>query len=130
MNHDDFFGTDQIKPIEGEAEIIDLTAEPYQDLSRVRILFRLSYFRDPPNGSIVLSDGAGEELASVEIINISQPDNEITLHIPNHPAPQGEYQVELTLFHLHEREARGNEEGEIKLTSKKISSKRTAFTLP
>jgi hypothetical protein len=129
MNSDDFFGTDQIKSADNKVEIIDLTAEPYIDQSRVKIHFRLSFFQDPPNAKISLFGGGGEELTSVDIVNIIHPDNEITLHLPNHTAQQGNYQVDLTLFSIQEHDTQTDEEGQIELATQMITSRQTTFTL-
>lgn len=129
MTVDDFFGVDQITPADGKVEIIELSAEPYNDRSRVKIHFRLSYFQEPPNATLILYGVGGEELNSVDIVNIIHPDNEVTLHLPNHQSPSGEYQVDLSLFHLRERDAQADEEGYSELATLKITSRRTTFTL-
>ena len=129
MNLDDFYGMDQISPAEKKVEIIDLSAEPYNDRSRVKINFRLSFFQDPPNATIILYGVGGEEVNSVDIVNIIHPDNEVTLHLPNQQSQQGEYQVDLSLFHLQEQDALADKEGQIKLATQKITSRSTTFTL-
>ena len=129
MNGDDFFQADQITPSDSEVEIIDFTAEPYQDHRRVKVNFRLSFFQEPPNVSIALFDVEGEEIASVDVVNIFHPDNEVTLHIPPSRAQEGEYQVELTLFKLGEREAQAEEAGEVRLTTQNLSTRRITFNL-
>jgi hypothetical protein len=130
MNTDDYFGIDQVIPADSKVEIIELAAEPYQDLRRVKVHFRLTYFQQPPNASLVLFGVEGEEVAAVDIVNITHPDNEVTLHIPRNQSKKGEYKIELTLFQLEERETGTDEEGEIKLVTQKENSKQITFTLP
>lgn len=124
-----FIQPDQIKPVNSEVEIINFTADVYPDQKRVKVHFRLSSFQAPPNAAITVFGVEGEELASVDLVNITQPESEITLHIPKSHAGKGECQVELKLFDLQERQAQGNEKGEVKLITKKLTSSRTAFTL-
>ena len=129
MSDDTFFQTDQITPADREVTIVDFIAEPYQDRSRVKINFRLSYFQDPPNAAITLSSIDGEEITSVDVVNITHPDNEVTLHIPKSQAQKTEYQVELRLFKLVERKAQGEEEGQISLTTENLKSSTITFAI-
>lgn len=129
MNEGAFFQADQISPADSEIEIIEFTVEPYQDHRRLKVNFRLSYFQDPPSASIALFGREGEEITSVDVVNIHQPDNEITLHIPKSSVRKGEFRVQLTLFNLSEREAQPEEEGEIRLTTQNISTRSITFTL-
>lgn len=129
MNKDGIFSVDQIIPADSEAEIINLTAEPYEDHRRVRVTFRLSFFQEPPNAAITLFGVEGEEITSVDVLNIFQTENEVTLHIPKARGHQGEYKVELTLFKLKERKARVDEDGEVKLSTQNLSTRTIAFTL-
>ena len=129
MKSDDFFGADQIKPADKKVEIIDLTAEPYNDQSRVKIHFRLSFFQDPPNAKISLMGGGGEELTSVDIVNITHPDNEVTLHLPAHKTKQGNYQVVITLFHIEQQNTQADKEGQIELATQILTSRQTTFAL-
>ena len=126
---ENFIQSDKITPVNSEVEILDFTAQPYLDQCRVKVHFRLSSFQAPPNAAITVFNGEGEEVTSVDVVNISQPDNEITLHIPKSQSGKGEYQVELMVFNLEERQASGDEKGEVKLTTKNLTSSRTTVTL-
>jgi hypothetical protein len=130
MNSDDFFGTDQVMPADSAVEIIELSAEPYQDLRRVKVDFRLSYFQQPPTASLVLFGVDGQEIAAVDMVNITHPDNEVTLHIPRDQSKKGVYKIELTLFQLQERETGTEGGGDVKLVTEKINAKQITFTLP
>lgn len=129
MSEGAVFQADQITPDDIEVEIIDFSAEPYDDHRRVKLNFRLSFFREPPNAAIVLYGREGEEIASVDMVNISHPENEVTLHIPRSRYQRGEYQAELILIKLGEREAGTDEEGEVKFETQTLSSSRITFTL-
>jgi hypothetical protein len=129
MNEGPFFQADQISPADSEIEIVSFTVEPYEDHRRFKVNFRLSFFQDPPNASIALFGVEGEEIASVEVVNIYQPDNEVTLHIPKSSARKGDYRAELTLFSLEERKARPDETGEVRLITQNISTSTFTFTL-
>jgi len=129
MTENPLIQSDQITPAGSGVEIIALKAKPYPDQKRVRVHFRLTQFLEPPNATITLLGVAGEELASVEMVNISQPDNELTLHIPKSYRQQGLYQIAVTLFTLEERDAQGDEIGEVKLETQNLQTNRTTFTL-
>lgn len=129
MNENTLLQPDQIAPAGSDAEIVDLTVEPYADKARLKINFRLSFFQAPPNAAIALLGEGDEEIASVDLVNIIHPENEITLHIPKPLPHQGVYHLELTLFNLEERKARPDEKGEVKLETRKLSSKRIAISL-
>lgn len=129
MDTESFFDADQIAPADGEVEIVDLSAEPFGDHRRVKVNFRLSFFQEPPNAALSLFDAEGEEITSVDVVNIFHPVNEVVLHIPKSRARLGKFRLELTLFKLGEREARADEEGEVKLTTQGLSSRAVIFTL-
>jgi hypothetical protein len=129
MNEEPFFQSDQIAPADSEVEIVDFSAVPYADKARVKIQFRLSFFQKPPNAVISLLGEQDKEIASVDLVNITHPENEITLHIPKPLPIKGDYQLELTLFNLEECEARPDEKGEVRFTTQKLSSKIITFTL-
>lgn len=129
MNEDTFFQTDQITPADEEVKIIDFTAEPYQDKRRVKVNFRLSYFQEPPSATISLLGIEGEELTSVDVVNIIRPENEVTLHIPASQVKQGNYQVKITLLHLGEGGTEGNDEGKTNLSPHTLTSRKTTFTI-
>jgi hypothetical protein len=130
MNSDGFLGADQIKPADSQVDIIDLTAEPYQDRRRIKVQFKLSHFHPPPNASLALVGLDGQELAVVDIVNISQSENEITLHFPHQHPPAGDYLVRLTLLVLEERETGTDQQGQVELVTQKGRSRQTTFTLP
>ena len=129
MNEETFFQSDQITPADSDVEIVEFSADPYVDRGRVKINFRLSFFQNPPNPAISLLGEQREEIASVDLVNISHPENEITLHTPKPLSIKGEYQLELTLFDLEEREARPDEKGDVKIETHKLNSKKITFTL-
>lgn len=130
MSEEAFFQADQITPADNEVEVIDFRAEPYADQRRIKVTFRLSFFQEPPNAAVSLIDEGGEIITSVDMVNITQPENEITLHIPRSVNSASVFQLELTLFKLKEREARPDEKGEVKLTTIKLSSLRIPFSHP
>ena len=130
MSDGPFFQTDQITPEDGEVEIIDFQAEPYADQRRIKVTFRLSFFQEPPNAAIFLLDEGGEVITSVDLVNITHPENEITLHIPRAVTSADVSQLKITLFKLEEREAQPDEKGEVKLTTLTLSSRRIPFSHP
>jgi hypothetical protein len=128
MSEEPFFRADQITAADGKLEIIDFQAEPYADQRRIKVTFRLSFFQEPPNAAISLFDHQGVVITTVDLVNITDPENEITLHIPRSVNSNGEFELELTLFKLEEREAQPDEKGEVKLATHKLSSRRIPFS--
>jgi hypothetical protein len=130
MTDDHFFQPDQVSPADSEIKIIDLQAEPYQDLRRIKVNFRLPYFQEPLNATITLNRMNGEVLTSVDVVNLFQPQNEVTLHIPGSKVQEGDYQVELVLFRVEEHEAESKEKGDIQLTTQLLTSRTIKFSIP
>jgi hypothetical protein len=129
MTDDHFFQPDQVSPADSEIKIIDLLVEPYQDLQRVKVNFRLPYFQEPLNASITLNKMDGKELASVDVVNLIQPENEVTLHIPKPHVQDGEYQVELVLFRVENREDLGKENSDIHFNTQVLTSRTVTFSI-
>jgi hypothetical protein len=129
MTDDHFFQPDQVSPADSEIKIIDLLVEPYQDLQRVKVNFRLPYFQEPLNASITLNKMDGKELASVDVVNLIQPENEVTLHIPKPHVQDGEYQVELVLFRVDNREDLGKENSDIHFNTQVLTSRTVTFSI-
>lgn len=129
MFDNQYIQPDQILPENQEAEILDITAEPYPDKRRIKILFRLSSFSSAPNISITLTNEDKETLVTANMVNIFSLENEITLHLPANKNQPGDYTVTLELFSLKEEET-GAEDGPkviLKQTNTKSSS--CSFTL-
>ncbi len=129
MSEDTIYQTDQITPANEEVKIIDFTVEPYQDKRRVKVNFRLSYFQEPPSATISLLGIDGEEITSVDVVNIIRPENEVTLHIPASQVKQGNFTVEICLFHLGEGGTEGDDEGKTNLSPHTLTSRKATFTI-
>lgn len=129
MDQDNFFQTDQITPTDGEVDIIEFQAEPYPDHKRIKVAFRLSFFQSPPNAAIALLTEEDQVITSVDLVNIIHPENELTLHLPRSVESTGNYLVEMTLFKLEEQETQPGEDGDVKLTTHKLSTRRVAISL-
>ncbi len=105
-------------PIDEDISIVTFTAEPYPDGHRVKIKLLLSSFQNSPNAVISIFDQENQELASVNIISIFSPENEITIHIPGTKRQPGTYRAQVEVFFVEEEEAEG--EGEKQLVFRKI----------
>ncbi len=129
MNEDLFFQLDELSPEDSQAKIVELIAEPYPDMRRVRVAFRLSTSRKSLGSAITLNNQTGEVLASANIVNMYISQNEITLHIPAPLSKAGKYNLTLSLFTLQEVESE-LEPGKVgAILSNPLDSKTISFTL-
>ena len=103
----------QTSPVEEEVKIDLFQAIPYPDGRRVKVNLKLSPFHNYPNAVINLKNQENQTLASVNILNIFEQDNEITLHFPGTKKVPGTYSIEIDLFYIEEEEF--EEEGELRL---------------
>jgi hypothetical protein len=109
-----------------DIKILTLNAEPYSDDRRVKVKFTLSPFTRSPNASVAVSH-KGKQLASVNIVNIFFPENEITLHLPESDPKTGTYQVDLNLFFIEENQIQGERQPRVKLTQSPLDSASFSF---
>ncbi len=120
---------DQILPENQEADILEITTEPYPDKRRIKVLFRLSSFSSAPNVSINLTNEDNEILVTANMVNIFNPENEITLHLPANKNQPGEYTVTLELFSLKEEETGAEDEPKVTLKQTNIKTRSCSFSL-
>jgi len=120
---------DQILPENQEAEILEITAEPYPDKRRIKVLFRLSSFSSVPNATIKLTNENNELLVTANLVNISNPENEITLHLPVNTNLPGAYTVTIDLFSLIEEEITSEDKPTVTLNQTNIKTRSCAFSL-
>ena len=120
---------DQILPEDQETDILEITAEPYPDKRRIKVLFRLSSFASAPNASITLTNEDDQLLVSANVVNIFNPENEITLHLPENKNQPGEYSVTLELFSLVEEETGAEDGPKVTLNQTNFKSRSCSFTL-
>ncbi len=119
--------THQDQPLQ-EIEILEFSSEIYPDHRRVKVTFTLSDFQVNPNASIVLMNQNSDRLAEINIINIFNRANEITLHIPANQNKPGDYKIELDLFYVQEEEIPGADD-QVSLKTIPLKSVTTFFTL-
>jgi len=81
-----------------EMRFISVAAKPYTDGRRVRLSFKLTPFLERPCVDIAVTNGVGDEVASMSLIEAMDTDFEFTLHLRG-PEPQGEHTAHLTLFY-------------------------------
>ena len=110
-------------------EIISLEAFPYPDGRRIKVQFQLSPFTQGPSALVSLAAEDGKIIASVNIVNIFTPENEITLHVANEDALSGSYEVKLNLFHIIEEEIE-DEEQYVRIRQSPLTSAVVSFSNP
>lgn len=116
MDNDRFSSSSKTPPSQDDIKILSFAAEPYPDGRRVLVRLLLSSFLEGPNAVITLSNEENQELATVNIVNIFSPENEITLHIPGNKKLPGNYIVNVEVFYAEEEEI--EQDGEQRLSFK------------
>jgi len=76
-----------------EIRIQELKIEPWPDSRRVKVLANITPFEQRPNLELTIRTPAGEEVASVSIVEILEPKFVITMHLRG---DEGESQYKLT----------------------------------
>ncbi|GAB4574006.1 MAG: hypothetical protein Kow0077_18390 [Anaerolineae bacterium] len=95
-----FFLNDSEPPrSKDEVRIIDLTATPYPDGSRVRIGIKLTPFLERPNLEIYARKADGPIVAEMSVIETMTPTLEFTLHIRGVDTLEGDYTLRAELFY-------------------------------
>ena len=87
-----------------EMRFTTITAKPYPDGRRVRLSFKLTPFLERPSVDIAVTNAAGNEVASLSLVEAMDTDFEFTLHLRG-PEPQGEHTAHLSLFYPESDEA-------------------------
>jgi hypothetical protein len=99
MNNAFFFDSVEANPLPPEeVRITGISAEPYPDGQRVRVMVEMSPFQVRPNLELVLLDMEGEEVATANIIEPMNYKIELTLHIRRED-PAGTYRLDARLFY-------------------------------
>jgi hypothetical protein len=112
-----------------EIKIVSFIAEPYPDGRRVKIKLHLSAIQKSPNAVINIFDQDNLQLASVNIVSIFHPENEITIHIPGDLKLPGEYKATVEVFDVEEEELDQEGKGKLVLNQSLIDSTSTTFTI-
>ena len=101
----DLFFTDptEIPVPPDDVRILNLIADPYPDGGRVRVIIELTPFQQKPHGDIHIMDRKGNVVAGTSFIEAVTPKFEMTLHLRSFD-PDGQYQVNITLFYSEEIE--------------------------
>jgi len=120
---------DQILPESQETDILEITAEPYPDKRRIKVLFRLTSFSSAPNAEISLVNSENEPLVSASLVNIVNTETEITLHLPADKNQPGEYIVTLAIFSLIEEETEDADGLKVRPEQTNLKTRSCSFTL-
>jgi hypothetical protein len=82
MTMDFFFPEDHLdRATPEETRITSLSAEPYPDGRRLRVNIEMTPFQKRPHLEITLSNGDGEEIASVSVVEPLTWKIEFTMHL-------------------------------------------------
>ncbi len=81
-----------------EVRITAATARPYPDGRRVKLSFALTPFEERPNLDATVTNPAGQEVASLSLIEAMDTQFDFTIHLRG-PEPRGEHHLRLVLFY-------------------------------
>jgi len=84
-----------------DVRIREVTALPYPDGRRVRLAVHLTPFQERPNLQIEVFNTAGEEVASMTLVESMHYNFELTIHL-REPRPEGEYRAHVTIHYTGE----------------------------
>jgi hypothetical protein len=84
-----------------EVRIRDFTVEPYPDGKRLRLMIDLTPFLKPPSSEIFITDQYGELAATANIIEIVDPQLQLTIHL-RIPDPQGLFTARVLIFYTQD----------------------------
>ena len=129
MDNDRFSSSLQTPPSQDDIKILSFAAEPYPDGRRVLVRLLLSSFLEGPNAVINLSNEENQELATVNIVNIFIPENEITLHIPGNKKLPGNYLVNVEIFYAEEEEIEQDGEQHLSFKQSLVDSASISFSI-
>ena len=129
MDNDRFSSSLQTPPSQDDIKILSFAAEPYPDGRRVLVRLLLSSFLEGPNAVINLSNEENQELATVNIVNIFIPENEITLHIPGNKKLPGNYLVNVEIFYAEEEEIEQDGEQRLSFKQSLVDSASISFSI-
>jgi hypothetical protein len=69
-----------------EVRVRDLVVAPHPDGLRLRVSMRLTPFLERPNVELEIRDSTGDQLASATVVEPTEPDLSLTLHMRSGPA--------------------------------------------
>lgn len=76
----------------------DVAVQPYTDGRRVKLGFKLTPFLERPSVDMAVTNAAGDEVASLSLIEAMDTEFEFTIHLRG-PEPRGEHTLRLTMFY-------------------------------
>ncbi len=101
MEEIDFVEPDEVPLPPEHVKIESLTAKVYPDGRRVRVDVRLTPFLERPNMEFRVLNSAGDEVASLSIIESMDYKFEMTVHLRG-PQPVGRHTLRAELFYSSE----------------------------
>jgi hypothetical protein len=105
-----------------EVRIRELRVQPWPDGQRVKIYLEVDPFQKKPNAEIIITNTAGQEVASASIIESMVRKMELTMHL-REGKPGGQYKLRATLFYTQAEEQESeNAQGETEAPPRQVIS--------
>lgn len=84
-----------------EVRIREFKADPWPDGRRVKIYLEITPFQKRPSGEVLITDHAGQPVATANIIETIDPKMEINMHLRG-PVSEGVFTAAMVLFYLED----------------------------
>jgi hypothetical protein len=81
-----------------EVRFTTVTLRPYPDGRRMKLNFGLTPFAERPSVDLTVTNGDGQEVASLSLIEAMDTSFDFTIHLRG-PEPRGAHDLRLTLFY-------------------------------
>ena len=84
-----------------DVRIRNFVIEPYPDRKRLRLKIELTPFLKSPSSEIFITDLLGNPVSSANIIEIVDPQMQLTMHL-RRPDPQGTFSARVLIFYTED----------------------------
>jgi hypothetical protein len=112
-----------------DVRLREVRAEPWPDGRKVKVSLEIEPFQKRPSADLAISNAAGEEVASANILESMGRKLEVNLHL-REANPSGEYTLAVVLYY-QKLDAYGEEGGQDKLPAPLVVDRRQiTFTIP
>ncbi len=129
MDQIEFKNSNEVPQPPSNVELEEISAELYPDHKRLRVRISLTPFQKKPSAEVIVKDPEGHLVKSAHIVQITEPESEITIHLPQR-IPAGTYQVFVRAFYLVEKDLDIQGEDLVKLTENIIGELDSALKIP
>jgi hypothetical protein len=99
----DFFESHDVPQPRDKVRIESVTATPYPDGWRVKLVIEVTPFQERPNLEIRVRSAAGRDVSQLSVIETMHRHMEFTIHIRGVASPAGSYTLGVDLYYGEDR---------------------------